>query len=205
MRTSARFARLWTTAMLRQSRRSARFALEQLERIARWSIAALRAWAARFAESRTKSREDRIALPLIADAVPDARLPRSNAIAPVKRTPSRMTEHEQPVDDRDAHIAELDRRQLWLRESSLGQDHPDVGLLALVVARRERERGERLRARFLYERALMITCRSLGRDHPEVTAVAAELADLARETGDLEQAATWESWAATGNPAANLP
>jgi hypothetical protein len=99
----------------------------------------------------------------------------------------------------------LDRRQLWLRENSLGQDHPDVGLLALVVARRERERGERLRARFHYERALTITAQSLGRDHPEVTAVAAELADLARETGDVEQAAAWESWpAAASTPAVQL-
>jgi len=213
MRMSARLAGRWTTAMLRWSRRSARFALAQLERVARWSSAALRASAARasaarvsaarVSASRPRSRVRQTPLRMTADAIPDAELPGLKALAPVKQLASYTAEHLQPADDRDAHIADLDRRQLWLRENNLGQDHPDVGLLALVVARRERERGQRLRARFLYERALTITARSLGRDHPEVTAVAAELADLAREIGDLEQAATWESWPASSNPAAH--
>jgi len=225
---SARLAGRWTTAVLRWARRSARFALAQLERVAHWSSAALRASAARasaagvsaarasaarasaagvsaarVSASRPRSHVRQTPLRMTADAIPDAELPGLKALAPVKQLASYTAEHLQPAEDRDAHIADLDRRQLWLRENNLGQDHPDVGLLALVVARRERERGQRLKARFLYERALTITARSLGRDHPEVTAVAAELADLAREIGDLEQAATWESWPASSNPAAH--
>jgi hypothetical protein len=203
MRASARFARRWTAVMLRRSIRVTHFAVEHLERGARSSISAARELAARVSASRTKWRSNRTPLRMTADAVPDAPTVPLKVMAPLKPT-SRTGEQQQLADDRDAHIAELDRRQLWLRENTLGADHPDVGLLALVVARRERQRGERLRARFLYERALTITVRSLGRGHPEAIAVAAELADLARETGDLEQAATWESWPAASTSAAQL-
>ena len=202
LRASAGLARRWTIVMIRQSIRAAYFAVEHVERGARSSISAAHGLAARVSASRTKPRSDRIPLPMTTAAIPDAPPTPLKAMAPLR--PTRTGEPQQLADDRDAHLAELDRRQLWLRENTLGQDHPDVRLLALVVARREREGGERLRARFLYERALTITVRSLGRDHPEATAVAAELADLAREMGDLEQAATWESWPAASTSAVQL-
>lgn len=162
-RTSAALARRLIVAIIRRSIWLTRLAGERLLRAASRSKGALPR-KARNVRSETEEEYPRVAA---------LEHPTANA--------------------RDVELAELDRRQLWLREKRLGPDHPDIGVLSLVVARHERSRGERLRARFLYERAFTVTARSLGRDHPDVTAVAHELADLAREAGDLEQAAMWES------------
>jgi hypothetical protein len=167
LRRSATLARRWTAVMLQQSKWTTRRVGERLARAAR--TAANSAASARLERATADERQ--------APAGPER--------------PARWV--EPAAIDRETEIAELDRRQLWLRENNLGQDHPDVGLLALVVARRERSRGNRLQARFLYERALAIIERSLGPRHPEVNAIASELAELAHESGDLERAVSWES------------
>jgi hypothetical protein len=163
-----------TVTIVQHSIRATRFAGVWLLRLA------VRSARRSFASPRPRT--------IIAEERPPSAAPRSVDERPPSAAPGQPS-----VNNRDIEIGKLDRRQLWLRENSLGRDHPDIALLALIVARRERSRGERLRARFLYERALSISQQNLGAYHPDVIAITSELAELAHESGDLEQAASWES------------
>jgi hypothetical protein len=185
MRTAARLARQSTATIVQHSGRLTVAIVQHSIRATRFASVWLLRLAVRSARRSVASPRPRT---MLAEERPPSAAPRTVDERPPSAAPGPPT-----VNDRDVEIAELDRRQLWLRENSLGRDHPDIALLALVVARRERSRGQRLRARFLYERALSITQRSLGAHHPDVIAITSELAELAHESGDLEQAASWES------------
>jgi Tetratricopeptide repeat len=120
---------------------------------------------------------------------------RSRASAP----PSLKAEEPVPpvgtdaVTRRELEIERLDRRQLWLREESLGPDHPDLVPVARLVAQHDWAGGNRLEALLLYERAFSISERILGPDHIELASIADELGDMYVEVGEPEQARLWHS------------
>ena len=94
---------------------------------------------------------------------------------------------------RELEMERLDRRQLWLREESLGPDHPDLVPVARLVAQHDWAHGNRLEALLLYERAYSISERVLGPDHTELAAIAEELGDMYLEVDEPAQAGLWKS------------
>src|SRR6185295_11747773 len=146
VRACASLAGRSAAALLRRSIRLTQLAVEHVERYARSAISAAGASSTRMSAARANRMPRR----LLADVAqpPHAPLTPFEVVVPPQSAPLKTVMSLPPTapkpapvehaDDRDSQIAELDRRQLWLRENSLGRDHADVGLLALVVARRER-------------------------------------------------------------------
>jgi CHAT domain-containing protein/Tfp pilus assembly protein PilF len=79
-------------------------------------------------------------------------------------------------------------RSLEIRENALGPDHQDVAKSVMNLGIVFKERGDRSRARPLYERALAIRERALGADHIEVADSLQGLAGLLMRMGEYDPA-----------------